>query len=311
MSANSTGESSAASEDIEPQPTAPTSVVLEVETTPEGGSSSGPVPSTDNIQLENKFFKNVIDTMMPQGKMQPPTQLTLPARSLLDSGHGSSWSSLESSPDIPTFSQETFCSDIEDAIGGETTVEAQTIATVQPSYSQCSTLSQASSYASIGITADIRSLSSCSERLPDSFDINVAEVQSRQTAVKAKRRPYSGNVNSANSDDETSKPLRKMRSVDNRDLPANDHKLSLGAIALASLSSPSALGGHSIELGGHDSTYGSCMMCLTAPKNGVFVHNSFLHLCCCYRCAVKVWNKRKRCPICNCKVKNVMKLFVH
>lgn len=58
-------------------------------------------------------------------------------------------------------------------------------------------------------------------------------------------------------------------------------------------------------------TYGSCMMCLTEPKNGVFVHSRFLHMCCCYRCAVKVWNKRKRCPICNCKVNNVLKLFVH
>lgn len=56
---------------------------------------------------------------------------------------------------------------------------------------------------------------------------------------------------------------------------------------------------------------GSCMFCLSEPKNSVFVHSNFVHLCCCYKCAMKVWKQRKSCPICNCKVKNVMKLFVH
>lgn len=60
-----------------------------------------------------------------------------------------------------------------------------------------------------------------------------------------------------------------------------------------------------------DSSFTQCMMCLIEPKNGVFVHNNFLHLCCCYKCAMKVWAKSKRCPVCNCKVKNVMKLYVH
>lgn len=60
-----------------------------------------------------------------------------------------------------------------------------------------------------------------------------------------------------------------------------------------------------------DSSNGMCMVCLSAPKNGAFVHNRFLHVCCCYRCTVKVWNKRKRCPICNSQVKTVLKMFVH
>ncbi|XP_031628183.1 E3 ubiquitin-protein ligase Mdm2-like [Contarinia nasturtii] len=60
-----------------------------------------------------------------------------------------------------------------------------------------------------------------------------------------------------------------------------------------------------------DSTNGMCMICLSEPKNGAFVHNRFLHVCCCYRCTVKVWNKRKRCPICNSQVKTVLKMFVH
>lgn len=56
---------------------------------------------------------------------------------------------------------------------------------------------------------------------------------------------------------------------------------------------------------------GLCMFCLTQPKNSVFVHSNFVHLCCCYKCAMKIWRQRKSCPICNCKVRNVMKLFVH
>lgn len=61
----------------------------------------------------------------------------------------------------------------------------------------------------------------------------------------------------------------------------------------------------------NDSNLGICRFCMMNPKNGVFVHNNCLHLCCCYKCAVKVWKKRKSCPICNCKIKNVTKLFVH
>lgn len=61
----------------------------------------------------------------------------------------------------------------------------------------------------------------------------------------------------------------------------------------------------------NDSRLGICRFCMTNPKNGVFVHNTCLHLCCCYKCAQTVWKKRKRCPICNGKINNVTKLFVH
>lgn len=60
-----------------------------------------------------------------------------------------------------------------------------------------------------------------------------------------------------------------------------------------------------------DSSNGMCTICLSEPKNGAFIHNRLVHVCCCYRCTVKVWNKRKRCPICNSQVKTVLKLFVH
>lgn len=82
--------------------------------------------------------------------------------------------------------------------------------------------------------------------------------------------------------------------------------------------SPSAMvGGVPVTLGDcpfvdiNDSRLGTCRFCMANPKNGVFVHNNCLHLCCCYKCALKVWKKRKSCPICNCKIKNVTKLFVH
>lgn len=65
------------------------------------------------------------------------------------------------------------------------------------------------------------------------------------------------------------------------------------------------------NLDDNDPSNGMCIICLTQPKNSAFVHNRFLHVCCCYRCAVKVWNKRKRCPVCNSQAKNVLKMFVH
>lgn len=53
-----------------------------------------------------------------------------------------------------------------------------------------------------------------------------------------------------------------------------------------------------------------CMICISEPKSGVFVHGRIAHICCCYKCAVKVWAKAKRCPVCNCKVSNVLKAVV-
>lgn len=54
-----------------------------------------------------------------------------------------------------------------------------------------------------------------------------------------------------------------------------------------------------------------CIICVSEPKDSAFVHARSLHISCCYKCAIKVWNKKKRCPICNCKVKNVLKCYVH
>lgn len=60
-----------------------------------------------------------------------------------------------------------------------------------------------------------------------------------------------------------------------------------------------------------DSPYGMCSICLTKPKNAAFVHNRIIHIYACYSCSVKVWNKRKKCPICNSQVKKVSNVFVH
>lgn len=53
-----------------------------------------------------------------------------------------------------------------------------------------------------------------------------------------------------------------------------------------------------------------CIVCVSEPKSGVFVHGRIAHICCCYKCAIKVWSKAKRCPVCNCRVSNVLKAVV-
>lgn len=53
-----------------------------------------------------------------------------------------------------------------------------------------------------------------------------------------------------------------------------------------------------------------CIICVSEPKSGVFVHGRIAHICCCYKCAVKVWSKAKRCPVCNCRVSNVLKAVI-
>ncbi|CAB3254249.1 unnamed protein product [Arctia plantaginis] len=53
-----------------------------------------------------------------------------------------------------------------------------------------------------------------------------------------------------------------------------------------------------------------CVVCVSEPKSGVFVHGRIAHICCCYKCAVKVWAKSKRCPVCNCKVSNVLRAII-
>lgn len=53
-----------------------------------------------------------------------------------------------------------------------------------------------------------------------------------------------------------------------------------------------------------------CVTCLENPRNGIFVHRKIGHICCCYKCALKVWKETGRCPVCNCKVNTVLKAIV-
>ncbi|CAH2085071.1 unnamed protein product [Euphydryas editha] len=62
--------------------------------------------------------------------------------------------------------------------------------------------------------------------------------------------------------------------------------------------------------GAADGAGDKCIVCTTEPKSGVFVHGRIAHICCCYKCAVRVWKKTKRCPVCNSKVSNVLRAIV-
>ncbi|XP_044257947.1 E3 ubiquitin-protein ligase Mdm2-like [Tribolium madens] len=52
-----------------------------------------------------------------------------------------------------------------------------------------------------------------------------------------------------------------------------------------------------------------CIMCNVKPKNSVFLHGRIAHMCCCYSCAMRTWKSLKRCPICQRKVSNVVRVF--
>lgn len=56
---------------------------------------------------------------------------------------------------------------------------------------------------------------------------------------------------------------------------------------------------------------GTCSFCMKNEKNGAVIHSNCLHLCCCYPCALFLYKKGRNCPICNCRIKNVKKLFAH
>lgn len=53
-----------------------------------------------------------------------------------------------------------------------------------------------------------------------------------------------------------------------------------------------------------------CIMCNAEPKNCIFLHGCTAHMCCCYKCALKSWKLNKKCPACNRKANNVVKVFV-
>ncbi|KAJ4445807.1 hypothetical protein ANN_12492 [Periplaneta americana] len=40
-----------------------------------------------------------------------------------------------------------------------------------------------------------------------------------------------------------------------------------------------------------------CITCMINPKNGIFVHGKVGHICCCYKCALRVWAVTGKCPL--------------
>lgn len=178
-------------------------------------------------------------------------------------------------------SQETYCSDIE-RIVDQTKQNSQS-----SNFDLCD---NSKAVKLVGITSSAssgyHSLSSQSEEpiRSDSCDINsddMLNVNNNNNVINeprkgVKRKHELSDILSDNTDDEFSNKVKKSldKFVDN---PAND----------------------------------LCNICFSEPKNSAFVHAHRLHVYCCYRCAVKVWSKCKRCPVCNSQAKNVMKMFVH
>ncbi|XP_072932444.1 E3 ubiquitin-protein ligase Mdm2-like [Epargyreus clarus] len=103
---------------------------------------------------------------------------------------------------------------------------------------------------------------------------------------------YSGSETDSEKDEPVIQPLVKMIS---------DPSLTV---------EPESLNQKPITLQEKLDTDNLCIMCYSEPKSGVFVHGRIAHICCCYKCARQVWAKAKRCPVCNCKVSNVLRAVV-
>lgn len=54
-----------------------------------------------------------------------------------------------------------------------------------------------------------------------------------------------------------------------------------------------------------------CGICFIKPKNCAFVHKNLVHVCSCYQCGIKHWNKRHTCPTCLMVAKKCLKMFLH
>lgn len=270
--------------------------------------------------IENKLLKNVIDSVHsdsePKIRKTPPSQLSLAESCLLshkDSGFSSCGSSQGLSPDLPQSilsqtldlpnSQDTYCSELE----------------MPAMSSQNSDLSDANMFGSCS-AADSESMRNTADTQVFSQDSAIGSMI-ETNCEPGKLVTGQGSNLSEISSMSVASGLHTISSCSEH--LESDSVIKLGDIASlascrrrrrsdADASPPQSPKTTPTKKAKSDNNaYGSCMMCLTGPKNGVFVHSKVLHLCCCYPCAVKIWNKRKQCPVCNGKVKNVMKLFVH
>lgn len=232
--------------------------------------------SSANFIIKNKLFKNVVD--VETASPLKSTQLNLiiaPASAIVhkDSGFSSCFSSQELSSDL---------------------APVKSFASASSQETFCSEYEE--------IDAKNRGVSTIDES--KSFDSNVSSTITSQ----------SSNLSQASTSSSTTSGIRSMSSCSGPNLYKNVETVPARVSkrrAYSDTDEPQSQQPPILkQIFGLDA-YGPCMICLSQPKDGVFVHSRFLHLCCCYRCAVKIWNKRKRCPICNCKVNNVQKIFVH
>lgn len=204
----------------------------------------------------------------------------------------------------PPDSQETFYPESQSC--SQLSVTDAAYVTARP-LGKCDSLSSTSSGYSSGITSCDSQVSdrndSCSPASIDSqamdscqLDTEAATTSAAQ-ALNERDRLKKSTVDSSPSTTPSTKKGRKRKySFDDSDTEIDDHALMTKKFQA---SEPT------------DTNSDLCMICLTEPKNGAFIHNRCVHVCCCYRCTVKVWNKRKRCPICNLQVKTVLKTFVY
>lgn len=66
----------------------------------------------------------------------------------------------------------------------------------------------------------------------------------------------------------------------------------------------------SVERKWKNSCQEQCNICRKSPKNGIFLHNGFGHMCACFECSLNYWRINKNCGHCHRKVKRVIKAFV-
>ncbi|CAG5002673.1 unnamed protein product [Parnassius apollo] len=152
----------------------------------------------------------------------------------------------------------------------------------------------------VGISeVEVKSEGSCQNVILDRHHKRRAESADRKN--KRMKVDYSDTDSDSSLDSvreteiEKVKPLVKM---------VSDPSLSIKEVDSANLSKRTIINSLKENL---DSNDNMCIVCFSKPKSGVFVHGRIAHICCCYNCAVKVWAKAKRCPLCNCKVSNVLR----
>ncbi|KAF6199123.1 hypothetical protein GE061_007148 [Apolygus lucorum] len=62
-------------------------------------------------------------------------------------------------------------------------------------------------------------------------------------------------------------------------------------------------------LGTQESPSQVCQICMVNPRDGGFCHDNIVHVYSCYRCSIKTFKQRGRCPVCNRRPRHVSKVI--